>query len=107
MRADALNLDNYPVRTEMTGTKKILTLHVCSTYKSELKEFLVDETLSQICSTDERKLKKLPVDENLSQIFSTDEDESKGIIVNECSTEEDESECVHKNMNKLKDAEYE
>ena len=38
------------------------------------------------------------------QICSKDEDESKGIIVDECSTGEDESECVHKNINKQKDA---
>ena len=59
--------------------------------ESVLKYFLVDETLSQICSTDEEK--------------------SIGIIINECSTEEDESECVHKNINKQKyannEAEYE
>ena len=39
---DSLNSYNYPVRTEMTDTKKIMTLHFCSTDKSELKEFLVD-----------------------------------------------------------------
>ena len=71
MRADALKLHVYPVRTEMTATKQIPILHVFSTYKSKLKEFLVDKTLSQICSMDE--------------------DESKGIIVDRCSTEEDES----------------
>ena len=71
MRADALNLHVYYIRTEMTATKQITILHVCSTEESELKEFLVNETLSQICSTDE--------------------DESKGIIVEECSTEEDKS----------------
>ena len=70
MRADALNLDNYPVRMEMTGKKYILTSYVCSTDESKLKEFLVDKTLPQICSTDE--------------------EESKG-IVDKCSTEEDES----------------
>ena len=67
MRSDALNLHIYPVRTEITATKQITTLHVYSSYKSELKEFLVEENLSQICSTNEEK--------------------SKGIIVNECSTE--------------------
>ena len=71
MIADALNLYNYPVRTDMTATKQILTSHVFSTDKSKLKDFLVDETLSQICSTDK--------------------DESKGIIIDEFSTEEDES----------------
>ena len=59
-------------------------MHVCSTDDSKLKEFLVDKTLSQSCSINK--------------------DESKSIIVNECSTEEDESECVHRNINKQKDA---
>ena len=36
-----------------------------------------------------------------------DKDESKGIIVDECSTEEDESEWVHRNINKQKDAKNE
>ena len=31
MRADALNSDNYPVRTEPAGTKQIPTSHACST----------------------------------------------------------------------------
>ena len=66
MRSDSLNLDDYPLQTEMTGTKQILTSHFCSTDNSELKELLVKETLSQICSTDK--------------------DKSKGIIVDECST---------------------
>ena len=84
MRADALNSHIYPERTKTTATKQIPTSHVCSTDKKELKEFLVDETSSQI--------------------FSTNEDKSKGIIVNRCSTEEDESECVHRNINKQNDA---
>ena len=68
----------------MTATKHIPISHVCPTDESELKEFLVDETLSHICSTEEEK--------------------PKGIIVDECSMEEDESECVHKNINKQKNA---
>ena len=68
--ADVLNSHVYPVRTKMTATKQIPTLHVSSTDNRKLKEFLVDKTLSQICSTDE--------------------DESKGIIVNKRSTNEDE-----------------
>ena len=39
---------------------------------------------------------------NLFPVYSTDEDKSKGIIVNESSTEESESECVHKKTNKEK-----
>ena len=71
MRADALNSHVYPIRTEMTVTKQIPTSHVCYKDESELKEFLVDKTLSQISSTYE--------------------DESKGISVDKFSTEEDKS----------------
>ena len=42
------------------------------------------------------------MEEILSQVRSTDKDESKIIIVDEISTEESESECVHKNINKEK-----
>ena len=48
MRADSLNLHLYHVRTEMTSPSS----HVCSTDEIELKEFLVNEYLSQSCSTD-------------------------------------------------------
>ena len=51
------------------------------------------------------------MDETLSQVCYTDRDVSKGIIVDESSTEERESECVHTNINKEKyaknEAEYE
>ena len=70
-RADSFNLHVYPVRTEMTATKQIPVSHVCSTDNSELNEFIVNKTLSHI--------------------FSTDEEKSKGIIVDECSMEEDKS----------------
>ena len=80
MRVDALNSDNYPVRMEMTGTKQVPTSHVCS--------------------TDDSKLKQFPVDENLSQICYTNEDESKYIINDEYFTEEEESECVTQYVNK-------
>ena len=53
VRSDDLNSYVYPVRTEMTATKHIPTSRICSADESELKEFLVDENLSQICSTDE------------------------------------------------------
>ena len=52
MRSDAINVHVYPVRTEMTATKQIPTSRVCSTDKSKLKEFSVNETLSQICYTE-------------------------------------------------------
>ena len=71
MRDDALNSHVYPVITEVTATKQIPTLHVCSTEESKLKEFLVDENLLHICSTEE--------------------EEPKDIIFNKCSAEEDES----------------
>ena len=71
MRDDFLNSHIYPVRTEMTATKNIPILHVCYTSNSESKEFLVDKNLSHICSMEKY--------------------ESKAIIVDECSTEEDES----------------
>ena len=70
MIADALNSYNYPLKIEMIGTKQIPTSHVCSTDEGKLKEFLVGKTLSQI--------------------YSTDKDKSKVIIVDKCSTEEDE-----------------
>ena len=84
MRADVINSHVYSVIAEMNAMKQIPTSRVCSVDQSELKEFLVDENLSQICYTDE--------------------DESKGIIVKNFSTEEYESECVHKNINEQKDA---
>ena len=56
-----------------------MILHVCSTDDSESEDFLLEKTVSQFCSTDK--------------------DKSKGIIINESSTEESESECVHKNTN--------
>ena len=40
MRYDTLNSHVYPVKIEMTARKQIPTSHVCSTDKSELKEFL-------------------------------------------------------------------
>ena len=45
MSSDDLNSHVYPIRTETTPTKQISTLHIFSTYKSKLKELLVDETL--------------------------------------------------------------
>ena len=53
MRADVINLHVYPVRTETAATKQIMISHICSTYKSKLKELLVNKSLLQICSTEE------------------------------------------------------
>ena len=83
MRSDALNSHGYPVRTEMTATKQIPTLQVCSTDESELKEFRVDETLLRICSMDEDESKGITVDKFFTK---DDESKSKGIIVDECPT---------------------
>ena len=80
MRADALNSHVYPLRTKITTTQHIPTSHVFSSANSELKEFLIGETLYRICSTDK--------------------DESKGIIVDEFSADDDKSECIDKNINK-------
>ena len=87
MRADALNLHVYPVRTEMTDP----SLHVCSTDKIELKEFIVNKTLLQRCSMDKDKSKGIIV-----ETWSTadDESESKCIIISECPTEEDKLDHV-------------
>ena len=80
MRAYALNSDNYPLRTEKNGKKKNPILHVCSMDGSKSKEFLADKNLFQVCSTDKGK--------------------PESIIVDEISTEESESECFHKSINK-------
>ena len=82
MIADSLNSGNYPVRTEMAGVKNIPILNIFSTDNSKSKYFLMYETLSQV--------------------YSMNEDESKIIIVDESSTEEIESECVHKSVNRGK-----
>ena len=84
MRDDALNSHIYPLRTEMTAP----SLHVYSTVESKLKEFLVNKNLSQNCSTDEGESKGIIVDE-----CSTEDNgsELEGIIVNKFSTEEDKS----------------
>ena len=74
----------YPVRMEMTGTKQITISHVCSTDKRKSEELLVDKMFLQLCYTNEEK--------------------SKTIIVDGSSTKESESECVHKKINKEKDA---
>ena len=71
MRSDALNSQVCPVRTEMTTTKQIQILHIFYMNDRKLKEFLVHGNISKVCSMDE--------------------DESKVIIINKCSTEEDES----------------
>ena len=56
--------------------------------------------ISHVCSIDDNESKEFPVNENLWQACSTDEDESKSIIVNKISTEDRESEYVHKSVYK-------
>ena len=89
MRSDALNLHVDPVRTEMTSTQHIIILHVCG--------------------LGERKSKEVLAEKNLSQVWSTVEGESESVIVDESSTEERESEIVHKiiDTNEVKYAIYE
>ena len=62
MRADALNSENHPVITEMTGVSHIPILHVRSMGDSKSKGFLVDEKLLQVCSTDKDKSKRIIFD---------------------------------------------
>ena len=70
MRADSLNLQVYPVRTEMTDPY----LHFCSTDEEKSKGIITHETLSQSCSTEEDESKVIIVSKTLSQICSTDEE---------------------------------
>ena len=53
MRADSLNFNIYPLRTEMNYMQQITNSHIYSKEEIELKYFLVDETLSHIYYTDE------------------------------------------------------
>ena len=55
---------------------------------------------SHIHSIDEIELKEFLVNESLLQRYFTDEDKSKGIIFDECSTEDDESESKGVILNK-------
>ena len=67
-RADNLNLNADPVRTEMTSMQQI--------------------PIPQVFSTDESESKGIIADKNLSQVCSTDESEPERVIINESSTEE-------------------
>ena len=80
MRDDTLILYVDPIRTEMTGTQQIPSLHVCDQEESKSKEFLADESLVRVCYKDES--------------------ESESIIAQGSSTDESKSECVHKSINK-------
>ena len=52
MRADALNLHVYPVRTERTNPSS----HVYFTDEDESKGIIVNENLSQTCSMEDDEL---------------------------------------------------
>ena len=82
MRADALNLHVDPVRTEMTAPQKIPISHICDAGESESKYILADK--------------------NVSQVYSTDDGELESVIFDGSSTEESESESVHKSINTQK-----
>ena len=84
MISDALNSHVYPVILEMTDTQQIPISHIYYAGERESEKFLGEKTLLHVCSTDD--------------------EESKRIFVHESSTEENESECVHKSVNKWKDA---
>ena len=75
VKANSLDSHIDPVNTEMTGTNYILMLYICFKDESESEEFLVEKTLSRV--------------------YSTDMDKSKIITVNENSTDDSKSECVH------------
>ena len=79
MRADAFNSHVDPVRMKMTGTQQIPVNQFFGSDKSKSKEILADKKLSQFCSTDKS--------------------ESEIVIVDESSTEDSESESVHKSIN--------
>ena len=83
MRADAVNSNGYPIRTEMNPPSS----HVCSTDEDESEGIIVLKTLLQSCSTDEDQSKGIRVNVTLLQSCSMDEDKL-------CSKEEDKSECA-------------
>ena len=92
MRYDNLNWYNHGGYTEMNAP----SLNVNVTNKGESKRSILNEKLSQSCSTNKNKSKCSIVNKTFSQNCSADK--------NECSTKEDESECVNK---KQKDAKNE
>ena len=79
MRADAFNTQVNPVRTKMTGTQHIPIL--------------------QVLSLDRRVSTWIIADKNLSKVYSTGKRKSESVIVDKRSTEESESESVHKSVN--------
>ena len=83
MRADDLNSQVYPLRTEMTDPSS----YVFSTDKNESKGIIVHKHLSQNCSTDKDESKCSIVNKTLSQNCSADKEKVS-------STEEDKSECT-------------
>ena len=83
MKADAFNSHVEPVITKINGTQQILISHICDSDESESKTIIIDKNLSEVYSTDEIKL--------------------ESVIVYECSTQESESEIIHKIINREKE----
>ena len=55
--------------------------------------------ISHVCDLDENKSEDIPAEKNLLQVCSTDVGKSESVIVDESSTEESETESVHKSTN--------
>ena len=83
MRSDEFNLHVGPVRTEITGIQKIPISHVCDSDKSKPKGIIADKKLLKVCSTDKS--------------------ESESVIFDESSTEDSESESVHRSISTNKE----
>ena len=83
MRSDEFNLHVGPVRTEITGIQKISISHVCDSDKSKPKGIIADKKLLKVCSTDKS--------------------ESESVIFDESSTEDSESESVHRSISTNKE----
>ena len=79
MRADALNFPVDPVRKKTTGMQQIPISYVCDLYKKKSKGIIADKKMLQVCFMDRS--------------------ESESIIIDDISTEESESESVHKRIN--------
>ena len=67
MRAYAFNSHVDCVRTEMTVTKQIPILHVCSTDRNEPKGIIADENLLKVCSKEGSKPERVIVDESSTE----------------------------------------
>ena len=64
MRADALNQQVEPVRTEMTGKQQIKISQICDSNESKSKGIIADEKLLKFCSMDKGKPESVIIDES-------------------------------------------